>query len=284
MGMFQKPETLTLKILAVAFPVLGGAFCLTAALGLSDFLCQTEGCRLYYRTDLFGLSLWWWGLGVFLILGLFGLAGRYIAAYRLSFLFLLLDALLLGLLALTLPCLSCLIAGLLFLMNFFVFHALSGGRGRPAKALVGLWFFLFAPNFFSLAQETLAPWPVYGDLNAPVRVYFAPSCPACRETIDYFLPNLKQGLVLLPVARSEGDIERVAWLVERLKQGAGEAAVKEVFHPLPGRANLTWGGRLRLRFHLFKNMVSLKRMGYDRLPLVVTGGSAPGGDSVRKAD
>ncbi len=102
---------------ALCLALLGAAFCAWSALGNEVNLCVTAGCSLYQDTALAGISLWWLGAGAFAVLSflaLLGLAhwGRILAALTLAG-----DVALLLVMALTAPCVSCLIVAIFFALS-----------------------------------------------------------------------------------------------------------------------------------------------------------------------
>ncbi len=93
--------------------LLAAAFCIWSAFGNAVNFCAATGCLLYQDFTVGGISLWWLGTGSFAALGLLALLGAAAPGRLLAGLTLLGDICLLLLMALTAPCVSCLVAAVL---------------------------------------------------------------------------------------------------------------------------------------------------------------------------
>ncbi|NJB68567.1 hypothetical protein GGQ74_002240 [Desulfobaculum xiamenense] len=249
----------------------GAAFCIAAAIGALDSACITSGCELYRGTSFLGLSLWWWGAACFVTLG--GLCfrkhldlARGLAAVALG-----VDILLLGWMALSATCVNCLLAGSLFAL---VFLCLYSGKflARPAMLTLGVvWLCALTPNLAAVAQETAQPWIIAGPQVSPVRLYFSPSCPACRKALHDMAGN--EGVAYVPVPKSGTDLIRMAHVTKRLAEGASLAeAVDASAEATELPEHYGFGDRMRLRWNLFLNRVTFRRFGSRNLPLMTTVG------------
>lgn len=266
------------SITAFFLALFGAAFCVTAALGGAEALCVTEGCSLTHSVSLFGVSLWWFGslgfagLAVLLAtrqikLALY-LAGTAVAA----------DCVLLGWLALTLPCVNCMIAGALFaLILFFQLRVQDPAfpQRKTGWCLLAVWLLLFSPCAFSTTSELLAqPWPILGPADAPVRLFFSPTCPACRETVQAALDGDVSFVAFIPIAEHEGDEALVQELRNRLLASKKpEESLRRFFTNIrtikPRRPP-----RLDLRFRLYRNKMALYRYGANKVPVTMVVGAA----------
>lgn len=94
---------------ALAAALLGMLFCIWTALGNEVAFCVTAGCSLYQDLVIGGLSMWWIGTAAFGVLACLALLGAVPAGHFLAGLTLLGDIFLLLLMALTSPCVSCLV-------------------------------------------------------------------------------------------------------------------------------------------------------------------------------
>lgn len=253
---------------------LGGAlFCAAMPLGWSETVCATKGCSLTKEVALAGFSLWWWGAGGFGLLALLAFLGWAGVLYFTVLLALVADCLLLAWLALTAPCLSCMIAGLTF---FVLFITMRGPRfgSRPLGLFVSvLWLIFFSPNLLDLGRESVGPWPVYGKPDAPVSIYFSPSCPACRRTINDALAGNTENMVFYPVAENDEDFLRIAVLANEIEQGSGlEKAFAACLAKEAPQPDMSGSDRLGLQFKLLRNRAALANMGADTIPVIVTQG------------
>ena len=88
---------------------LAAGFCIWSALGNEVNLCVTSGCALFQDTSIAGISLWWAGGITFAALAAAALMGAAQLGMVLAGFALLGDIGLLLLMAVTAPCVSCLI-------------------------------------------------------------------------------------------------------------------------------------------------------------------------------
>jgi hypothetical protein len=260
-------------LLIILFALLGLVFCALRVSGV-DLPCATSGCRIYAGYTLLGIPVYLYGAAGFGLILLLALAAGHRTLMR-GMLFLvlvaglLLDALFLGWQVLYWPCLSCLIVALLFALT-----ALGGlaafpsfRRGSFYTALI-LWLIAFVPVAINAAKEIyLQPWAIYGPADAPVRIFFSPTCPACAAAAEKILddPALAERTRFIPVAKNDEDARRLARLMANgspalqdlrgLFHGDGEAG------PLPDR---------QLRLSLARNKMALARLGIDSIPLILS--------------
>ena len=94
---------------ALAAALSGHALLHLTALGNEVAFCVTAGCSLYQDLVIGGLSMWWIGTAAFGALVFLALLGAVPAGHLLAGLILLGDIFLLLLMALTSPCVSCLV-------------------------------------------------------------------------------------------------------------------------------------------------------------------------------
>ena len=247
---------------ALASAFLGMLFCLWTALGNEVAFCVTAGCSLYQDLVIAGLSLWWIGAAAFAALLCLALLGAVPAGHRLAGLILLADVLLLLLMALTAPCVSCLVVACFFALTYWLFgRALHRDQRHAARLplLLAVWLVLFVVNAGQVLRLQGDVWAVSENPDqATVRMFFSPSCAACREGI-----NLLSGSVdvaFCPVAENDADVARVERMLALLEEGRSlreaVAGCQDVDEPgpwaflHPGQ----WGLRLRLqrnRAHIF---------------------------------
>ena len=255
---------------AVATAVLGACFCLYASSSQGKLLCLTSGCILNRDFSLFGISLWHLGCGAFLLYILVALVGGDRPARPFACLFLGADCLFLILMGLTLPCVPCLGAACFFALLFTTSTPAVFPRKR--SLLLGFWMVLFLFNGFFLARNALAPTPLFGTPNAPVKLYFSPSCPACHEAVRRYSTLAQQGkAALYPVAEQESDVPVIAAMEQLAREGISpfetlERAISRPFVPRFGLSTILLHWRLRA------NHASVLALGDGRVPLIIQEG------------
>ncbi|MEW5724108.1 MAG: hypothetical protein AB1896_13445 [Thermodesulfobacteriota bacterium] len=264
------------NLYATGLAGIGMVFCAASGLGLGQDFCITPGCTLTKEVAFLGLSLWWWGAGAFLVVAVLAVLGRGPEAYWAGFAALAADAGLLLWMALTAPCLTCLFAGFLFLFLFYSLCRIGGKNRTAARVLTAIWFFVLAPNFFGVVVEMVDPWPIYGRHPAVFRVYFSPTCPACRNTVFYLRPRLKASspVAFYPVARTPQDLGKIRYMVKRQKEGLDFfSAYAESTQAAGVETKLGMLEEIRLRLRLHRNKIAFWRTGMDAFPVLVRMGS-----------
>lgn len=257
------------------FSLAGLAFAAWTAYTPTPDDCASAGCVLFRDLEIFGVSLWLVGAGAFSLLTLAALFGRGALGYGLAGLFLTADAALLLLMAVTAPCANCLVIAVAFALAFWAFRAsMKTPRDKPGLSyLLLIWGALFVTNVIGLAEERMPPWILHGQPAASVRLYFSPSCPACREAILGLLPSAKD-VAFIPVAENEDDINAIAVMRGQISDGSSfflayRHATEATPRPI---AKLTLTQQLSLRFDLLRNKALVFASGSDKLPLIQTHG------------
>ncbi|WP_165175028.1 hypothetical protein [Desulfovibrio sp. ZJ369] len=245
---------------ALCIALLGAAFCIWSAFGNDVNFCVTAGCSLYQDFTLGGISLWWAGCVTFALLALTALLGAATLGRAVAGLALLGDTCLLLLMALTAPCVSCLVAAVLFALSYLSFRQAEArsGRGREPRTrrslLLWVWAALFIVNVGAVARSQAALWPITenGD-EASVRMFFSPSCPSCREGVALLSGHVD--VAFYPLAENDNDIYKVANMRRLLDTGMNLAEAlaqsQEVARPSGLAAwspDLLW-----LRFRMLRN-------------------------------
>jgi hypothetical protein len=262
----------TPRIALVALPALFGLiFCSLNAAG-AELLCVSRGCGIYSGYTLRGVSIDLLGAAGFGAILLFSLLARQRPLFR----FLLFTALIGGLVIDTLflvwqilywPCTSCLaVALLLVLCVLGAMAAFPTFRTNTVLLVLLLWLVAFVPVAVAAGKELLLqPWPALGPADAPVAVYFSPTCPACEKTVQDILnlPALAGQVAFYPIAKNEEDLQRLARMLEQ----EGEVDILALFTASDGPPVESG---LALRWKLARNKMSLARLGADTVPLVLT--------------
>jgi hypothetical protein len=248
--------------------LFGLLLCLGSVFGLTEALCLTKGCQLYQGYDFLGLSLHIWGAAAF---GAALVLLIYRPGFYRRFLHLCLwaEIILLAGQVIYLPCSECLLVGLIWGLL-----ALLEMRERIS---VKIWSVVFLMALVLMGKDLLYPWPVYGHADAAVKVYFSPSCKACRGEIEKLLAGGEVDLnrvAFFPVALKARDYERVEIFQSVLNQTlsldeAFQACWSGAVHAPEG-----WPNSLMVRFGLMRNRMILSRMGVNKIPLVVSGSVA----------
>lgn len=254
--------------LITGISALGAAFCLVS-LGEGHPLCATAGCELYSNYKLLGFSLYGWGLLGFGLLAI--LAGPGCKPqlkqplYSVLCLALTIDIVLLGYQALLWPCSSCLfvaaLVGLAAIAGYWVYPYC---RTCTYRVLTGAWLILFTVVAVSMVKEVaLRPWVMYGAENAPVQIYFSPTCQACQSVALQLLDGSDGDKVaFIPVAKSQEDTRRISVVVQLGLNGP--QAVRQLF-----QENLEGEGR-GVGWALLRNKVAMARMGITRVPTIIS--------------
>lgn len=236
--------------------------------------CATSGCALFRDTRVAGLSLWWVGGAYFFLLSVLCLRGKRVFARFLAMLALFGDALLLVIMFLTAPCFDCLVVAALMACCYFSLRQQPATDGwfteeASRSILLPVWLGLFLGNVVLAANEQM-PLYTMGNTNATdVRVYFSPSCPACREAIL----SLGNSAALHPVEEAEGDIDSIIRLDAMLK---GNVPLREALARCLNSAEpapyLPFYERAILSVQLLRNKASLMRQGFRAVPLIQING------------
>jgi hypothetical protein len=258
------------RILAVIIPaVLGLLFCLLNAAG-AELLCVSSGCGIYGSLTLGGVSIYLLGaaaFGAIILLALLALRWPGCRRWLLALLVVVLlgDILFLVWQMLYWPCTSCLVVALLLALCLLgALLAFPEFRRPGVKLVLLLWLLAVLPVTVAAGKELfLPPWAAFGPGDAPVSVYFSPTCPACERTVLDILrqSSLRGQVAFFPVAKNEEDLRRLAQLPEVWDEEGLEA----LFTPLSAGTQAGWA----LRWRLARNKMALARMGADRVPLVL---------------
>lgn len=268
--------TINQRLFPGAVALAGILFTVAAGLGGADGLCLTEGCSLYQDVRFLGLSLWWWGAGGFALLALLSVTGKLKLAYYLAYVAIAVDCVFLLWMAVSMPCLNCLVAGLLFFSVFVSLSVLVRPHRTAALVVAVLWLTLFSPNIFAAGQELAGPWRIHGSRDAPVRVFFSPSCPSCRVALKGLLMGGEGNVGFYPVAEDEADVNRLASLRQELSQGGSFVRAFSASRDPATAPELGWLKSLSLRAGIFRNKMALSRMGADKIPVIVMYGVPKG--------
>lgn len=255
------------------FALLGLAWCAYMAFPTATPPpCATSGCALFRDTKFAGLSLWAVGGGYFFILAVICLRGNRHLARALAILALFLDALLLLIMYLTAPCFDCLVAAVCIGLCYFSIR--NGGDGwfqeqSGTSVLLPVWVGLFLGNAVLAGNEMLPMHSMNAKDKGDVRIFFSPSCPACREALVAFGDKA----VLYPVLESENDRDSIlrleSYLAAKIPMKEALARSLDPAQEVPG---LPFVRGLLLDLQLLRNKAALMRQGFRALPLIQING------------
>lgn len=269
--MFFTPHRLPVSWLGVCIALAGAVYCgLQAAPLPVSIPCPGTGCHLFQDFTVHGISLWWAGVAYFALMAVLCVRRATTACLFLATLALILDAVLLIIMLGTAACIACLGGALLIGLLFLSIrrHAFNKTIPGPGVSIVFMaWAGLFIAAGAAAGAELISPWRMHGPENAERRVYFSPSCPACRDAITVFAGTA----AFMPVVERDSDYAAIYRMQKAVDQGKtmadalAEAEKGTDDEPLSLHA-------LIMRFKLLRNKAEILRLGFDRLPLIMTAG------------
>lgn len=262
----------------IFFALLGLLWCGYIAFPTSfDTNCVTTGCAITRSFSIGGISLWWIGGAYFFLLIVLCLRGKLFFAWRLSQLALVLDAVLLLVMFFTGPCFDCLVVALFIGLTSWLARPRANGwfRGGSAPSLMfvfPLWFGLLLGNSIVGVNEALPRWVIANqNSDSIIRVYFAPSCPWCREAVKVL--GAREKALLYPVLEDENDFDALLRFERYVINGmpVDEAIDKclEEGGPVP-KISLT--RRLGMHIQLLRNKSFLLKHPVRSMPLIEING------------
>ena len=260
----------TISWSGVFIALLGAVFCGFQAGLLGESLpCPSAGCYLFRDMTVGGYSLWWAGLAAFSVLALCCLRrlrgmALFLATLGLSF-----DIALLLFMLGTAPCVSCLGAALLLGLFFLALRRSPDPRQRTrgTSYLFLVWAMLFLANGAAALNESVGEWVLYGAEQTDRRIYFSPSCPACRDALISFAGKA----AFVPVAERDGDAQAIARMRQALADGLSlEQALAGSFSGPEPKDSLLQTALMHLR--LTRNKARVLSLGFTKVPLIMLNG------------
>ncbi|MDL2272404.1 hypothetical protein LJC23_05165 [Desulfovibrio sp. OttesenSCG-928-I05] len=256
--------------------LLGAAYCAVLASPLQESLpCPSSGCYLFRDVAVAGISFWWIGTAAFIALALLCLSRYHAPALIFAGLCLAADCVLLVVMFFTAPCLTCLGAAFFFAVIYLCLRRPAAARYQVAASprpsiLFLLWGALFIANLGAAATEQLGDWVLTGPADADRRVYFSPSCPACREAITVFAGQA----AFIPVAENDDDYQAIINMQAAVQDGKSitEALAAAYADPVA----VTPDAYLLLRLRLLRNKGTVLGLGFNKLPLLMINGMPQG--------
>lgn len=256
--------------LPLLLAVLGAVFCAWSASGNSLNFCVTAGCMLFQDFTVAGVSMWWFGSGAFVLLAILALAGRPWLGVLAGAFCVLADVILLSIMLVTAPCVGCLFAALLFALCYATFRQSSGRRGQaPTRSwLLPIWGLLFVVNIGAIIRAEVSTWAIAGPEDATVRVYFSPSCSACREAITALSGRVN--VAFYPIEENGDDVNAIVAMAAALEKGASVAdalTAGKAEQPLSIWKSYS-PDMLLLRFRLLRNKAHVMAAGSQTVPFI----------------
>ncbi len=248
--------------------LIGAAFCILNGSG-AHILCFTQGCDLYKEYSLFGISFYSYGAAGFLTLLFLSLDKKFSKFLGASVAtILLLDAFFLAYQYLFWPCTSCLFVALL--LGIIALATLKGDpfKRKFLKPVFALWLIFFSFGSLAAAKEMFfKPWTIFGNENAPVKVYFSPTCASCEDVVLDLMtdPTRKEEIAFIPVAKSEEDEKRIARFLEQqcLQK---DTDICDIFVEAETFETLS----LPDKFKVWSNKIQLAQKGVTTVPTIIS--------------
>jgi hypothetical protein len=261
---------------SLCITLLATAFCVWSAFGNDINICVSAGCSLYQDFTVNGISLWWLGAAVFSVLALMSLVGAAFLGRLIAGAALCGDICLLLLMALTTPCVSCLVVALFFAASYMSFRfaaetrtARVGNAGgkSPSSVLLWAWFILFTINIGSVARSQAGVWPLLEtDNEVTTRLFFSPSCSSCREAVDILSGHVD--VAFYPLGENETDLYKIVKMRKLLDTGASvaEALTQAQEVQIPTGLSAYTPELLLLRFRMLCNKAHVYAAGSQVVP------------------
>lgn len=257
------------------------AFCIWTALGNDVNICVTTGCTLYADFSLGGVSLWWIGACAFAALCACAMLGQAVIGRRMAALFLLGDVFLLALMAVTAPCVNCLVIAMFFALTYYFFRRKpEEGRRQdgPVRTsiLLWIWLALFVVNLGQVAKSQMDVWAILDESGeGNLRMFFSPTCKYCVEGVNAYSGNIN--VSFYPLAENEADIAQIARMTTLLEDGASisEALAQSRDAAFAGIMDAYSPEMLVLRFRLLRNKAHVFAQGSQGVPFFERKGLPP---------
>lgn len=268
------PRRLPVSRFSVCTALIGAVYCALLALPTVtpapvEIPCASSGCVLFQDFTIYGVSLWWAGVAYFVLVMALCLRKEHGIALFMATAALLADAVLLAVMLITAPCAACLGAGAIIGLFFLVLrrHATYRLMPAPGPSFVFLaWAGLFVAAALSAGSELVAPLSFAENGNREKRVYFSPSCPACRDAVTVFAGNA----VFFPVAERSSDYAAIRIMQEELEKGK---TIVEALRASAGATEEPFSlNAVFFRLQLLRNKAEVAKLGFGQLPLIMING------------
>lgn len=278
--MFSSSQRLPVSWFCVCMAFIGAAYCVIqvlptlasltgAASPAMEIPCPGSGCNLFQDFTVYGISLWWAGVAYFALMVLLCLKRVHGFAMFTATTALIADAFLIIIMLFTASCVACLGAAVIMGILFLALrrHVTARMMIAPGPSFIFLaWAGLFLAAAASAATELAEPWDIAGSGNQERRIYFSPSCPACRDAITVFAGNA----AFIPVAEKDGDYAAIRVMHEEIAKGK---TMVEALHASDSAKGEPFSfATVVFRLKLLRNKAEVLKLGFDKLPLIMING------------
>ena len=206
------------RIISITLTLVGALFCLLNLFTPNAFHCTDTGCRLYGKMTLLGIPIFGWGTLFFFLIFL-ALIFKPVKVTILLELGVLIDTFLLSYQLYNVICTKCLIVAFFLGLTSIVIFA-SSRRKRSLILLFAWWTFFSGAIFTSYTQNITRPYPIWGKPDAPLKVFFSPSCKTCQALMESLMENSRiNECELYPVPETYEDQERICFMLEKINEG-----------------------------------------------------------------
>lgn len=263
-----------MKWLSVLAATVGIFFCTLNALGIETF-CVTSGCAITADFSIFGISLYFFGaaaFGGFIAVRLLG-TRKWTLMYALAFL--VADIIFLAAMSFMAPCLSCLIvAALIFLLAVLsLLDVRKDSLPTTTKAIhysLVAWMIFASPNTLNVASELLGPSPIHGTAKAPIKIFFSPTCPACKDMVVEVMESSPDNVALYPVGKDQVDMEKICALSCKYEESENIQLALDACWSGDCQKEMSILEQTALSIKLWRNKIHLAKMGKDSVPVMIT--------------
>jgi hypothetical protein len=260
-----------LKLAEFSFYLIGLFVCIVLANDMIPDFCSTNGCMITKKFSIAGINLYWVGALFFATCFSLSVFKKFNMLGNLALTAIVVDSILLLVLLVLLPCTSCLLVGALIFGISTVLYFQKIITSNKIKTISSIWIILFAINIVFVGKSFVQPWAIYGNNNAEVKIYFSPTCEACKKAVIEAIESSPSNIALYPIAKNEKDYNLVNILACNIQQNHNPKECIEncLEEESQVKDNKTFDS-LILAFNLFKNKLALLSMNVTEVPLVMT--------------
>lgn len=226
--------------------LIGLVFSLYNIYGKQILIGCERNCSIFADFSFMGVSLWYLGALYFLLVMLLSMSRTFfLSRFGLKVITstaLFADIFLLWIMIKTAPCYFCMFEGLLIFLSYiacryegnnfkyFLADIKNSGMGISsvtekvqlfcsgiADFVKYSWIILFIMLAGVAVNQSQDTNPVIENVNTATKIYFSPSCKACKELVK--TEYLNKNIEWVPVEENAGDIWKIILMQENLKQG-----------------------------------------------------------------
>lgn len=208
--------------ITIVLALLGALLCAVSALDYTATFCTTAGCALFKGTSIAGLSLYWIGAAGFFVLAVLYSVGKRLPLMQRAADWclagaLVFDGVLLGVLAVTVPCMICLVVAALLGVTALA----AWPAGSRWRWLLTVWAMCFAAGVAGVGRDAVSPVAIAEPPSPALRLYVSPTCPECRTVVLRLLArkDLLDQTAVYPIAKTAEDERRLLALQAGRREG-----------------------------------------------------------------